>query len=77
MAAVAISLNTSTAHGLGILMAPADPHRQRDERGATATEYALLVTLIAIVILAAVFFFGREVLDLFDTSEIESVYPSD
>ena len=32
--------------------------KQRDERGATATEYALLVALIAIVIVVAVTAFG-------------------
>jgi len=32
--------------------------RARDERGATATEYGLLVGFIAIIIVAGVSFFG-------------------
>lgn len=35
------------------------------ERGATATEYALLVALIAIVIAVAVGFFGSQLSDFF------------
>lgn len=38
---------------------------QRD-RGAVATEYALLAALIAVVIVVAVVFFGGTVLSLFD-----------
>lgn len=38
---------------------------QRDERGATAVEYALMVGLIAIVIVAGVSTFGFAVSDLF------------
>jgi Flp pilus assembly pilin Flp len=37
----------------------------RDEQGATATEYALLVGLIAMAIFAAVGTFGVAVADLF------------
>ena len=33
--------------------------QQRDERGATAVEYGLMVGLIAIVIIAAVILFGN------------------
>jgi pilus assembly protein Flp/PilA len=33
--------------------------RRRDERGATATEYGLLVGFIAIIIVAGVGFFGE------------------
>jgi len=36
-----------------------------EERGATATEYALLVTLIAIVIATGVMFFGTNLDNLF------------
>ncbi len=39
--------------------------RQRDERGATAVEYGLMVGLIAIVIVAGVSTFGLAVSDLF------------
>ena len=35
-----------------------DLRRERDERGATATEYGLLVGFIAIVIVAGVGLFG-------------------
>ncbi|TAM88279.1 MAG: Flp family type IVb pilin [Jatrophihabitans sp.] len=38
---------------------------ERKDRGATATEYALLVALIALVIFAAVWFFGSELSDFF------------
>ena len=39
--------------------------RLRDERGATAVEYGLMVALIAIVIISAVATFGLAVSDLF------------
>lgn len=39
--------------------------QQRDERGATAVEYGLLVAMIAIVIIGAVTYFGLAVSDLF------------
>lgn len=38
---------------------------QRDERGATAVEYGLMVAMIAIVIIGAVTVFGLAVSDLF------------
>lgn len=38
----------------------------RDERGAVATEYALVLVLIATVIIVAVTFFGLTLLGLFD-----------
>lgn len=38
---------------------------ERDERGATAVEYGLLVAFIAIVIVSAVMLFGLAVSDLF------------
>lgn len=44
---------------------PAITHLVRDECGATATEYALLVTLIAMAIITAVTLFGLAVGDLF------------
>lgn len=40
-------------------------HRRRDDQGATAVEYALMVGLIAIVIVGAVAVFGLAVSDLF------------
>ena len=41
---------------------------QRDERGASATEYGLLITGIAAFIVLAVFVFGGGVLSLFVTT---------
>lgn len=38
---------------------------EKKDRGATATEYALLVALIALVIVAAVTFFGNALSDFF------------
>ena len=46
----------SVRHGL---------RRLRDEGGATAVEYALMVTLIAVVIIAAVVLFGSTLSALF------------
>ena len=39
--------------------------RRRDERGATAVEYGLMVALIAIVIIGGVATFGLAVSDLY------------
>lgn len=44
------------------------PHRPREWRGATAVEYALLSSLIAAVIVAAVLLFGGSVTDLFSNT---------
>ena len=41
--------------------------RATDENGATAVEYALMVALIAVVIIAAVTFIGTSASDKFDT----------
>jgi len=38
---------------------------ERDERGATAVEYGLMVAMIAIVIIGGVTLFGLRVSDLF------------
>jgi Flp pilus assembly pilin Flp len=38
---------------------------RRSERGATAVEYALMVSLIALVIVGAVTVFGQNVIQLF------------
>jgi len=42
-----------------------------DEEGATAVEYALMVALIAVVIIAAVTFLGDEVSEKFSTIGVE------
>jgi pilus assembly protein Flp/PilA len=39
---------------------------RRDERGATAVEYGLMVALIAVVIIAAVTLLGQNLSDIFD-----------
>ncbi len=39
----------------------------RDERGATAVEYGLMVALIAAVIIAAVILIGNNVSSVFDS----------
>ena len=46
-------------------MITGDVPRDRDERGATAVEYGLMVGLIAIVIIGGVSAFGLAVSDLF------------
>ena len=38
---------------------------RRDERGATAVEYGLMVALIAVAIIAAVFLLGNKLTALF------------
>ncbi|HZJ06945.1 MAG TPA: Flp family type IVb pilin [Nocardioidaceae bacterium] len=40
---------------------------RRSERGATAVEYGLLVSLIAVTIIGAVFLLGGTLRDLFTT----------
>ena len=42
-------------------------HRAREEKGATAVEYGLLVGLIAVVIIAAVTLLGTQLQGLFTT----------
>lgn len=44
------------------------PQRARQWRGATAVEYALLISMIAAVIVAAVLLFGGSVTDLFSNT---------
>ncbi len=43
-----------------------DAKTKRDERGATAVEYGLMVALIAIVIIAAVTLLGNKISSLFN-----------
>jgi pilus assembly protein Flp/PilA len=38
----------------------------REDRGATAVEYGLLVALVAAVIVAAVVLFGHKIVDIFN-----------
>jgi len=47
-------------------------HRRRDERGTSAVEYAILVSLIAAVIAGSVGLLGDIVLQLFDDEALIS-----
>lgn len=45
------------------------PRRPRDDqRGASAAEYALLLSLLAVALIAAFLFFGQAVFELFGRS---------
>ena len=48
------------------LVAFAQDRLKRDEKGATAVEYGLMVGLIAVVIIAGVTLLGTELKDLFN-----------
>src|SRR3954465_12610069 len=48
------------------LIAVAPDPRERDEKGATAVEYGLMVGLIAVVIIAAVTVLGKQLNGLFE-----------
>jgi pilus assembly protein Flp/PilA len=47
------------------LVSVAKDRLQREEKGATAVEYGLMVGLIAVVIIAAVVLLGEQLRDLF------------
>ena len=47
------------------LVAFAQDRLKKDEKGATAVEYGLMVGLIAVVIIAAVVLLGEQLRDLF------------
>ena len=49
------------------LVAFAQDRLKKDEKGATAVEYGLMVGLIAVVIIAAVTLLGGELKSLFET----------
>ncbi|WP_109507711.1 Flp family type IVb pilin [Nocardioides speluncae] len=50
---------------------------RRSERGATATEYSLLVAFIALVIVAGVFAFGTDLGTLFeDMGAVVGLWPT-
>jgi pilus assembly protein Flp/PilA len=49
------------------LVAFAEDRLKREEKGATAVEYGLMVGLIAVVIIAAVVLLGNHLSDLFNT----------
>jgi len=48
------------------LLAFASDRLKREEKGATAVEYGLMVGLIAVVIIAAVTLLGEQLRDLFN-----------
>ena len=50
---------------LATLVAFAQDRLKRDEKGATAVEYGLMVGLIAVVIIAAVMLLGTQLNELF------------
>ena len=43
-------------------------NRQRDERGATAVEYGLLIALIALVIMSTVLLAGGKIVALYQSA---------
>ena len=49
------------------LVSVAQDRVRREEKGATAVEYGLMVGLIAVVIIGAVVFLGEELNGLFET----------
>ena len=55
------------AHVLAFLTTFADRVDKRDERGATAVEYGLLVGLIAVVIIVAITALGGQLSTLFQS----------
>ncbi len=57
------------------LVAFAQDRLKRDEKGATAVEYGLMVGLIAVVIIGAVSLLGEQLLGLFEgvTNELGGV----
>lgn len=57
----------SLTHALAFTSAMLLQHKEsREEKGATAVEYGLLVALIAAVIIAAVALLGDNILDAFN-----------
>jgi len=53
------------------LVSIAQDRVRREEKGATAVEYGLMVGLIAVVIIGAVVFLGEELQSLFDEIGVE------
>lgn len=46
-------------------LARSRPGTRRGDRGATAVEYALMVSMIAVVIIASITLFGKNLIELF------------
>ena len=54
--------------GAAAMTPPEPPTRPRDERGASAVEYALIAVLVAVVVIASVTLFGTRTSALFSSS---------
>ena len=62
-----LNLVTNPLATLITLYSFAEERLKREEKGATAVEYGLMVGLIAVVIIGAVVFLGEELNGLFET----------
>ena len=62
-----LNLVTNPLAAVAILYSFAEERLKREEKGATAVEYGLMVGLIAVVIIAAVALLGTKLDGLFDT----------
>ncbi len=62
-----LNLLTNPLATVVTLYALAEDRLEREEKGATAVEYGLMVGLIAVVIIAAVVLLGKNLDGLFDT----------
>jgi pilus assembly protein Flp/PilA len=62
-----LNLVTNPLATVAILYSFAEERLKREEKGATAVEYGLMVGLIAVVIIAAVALLGTKLDGLFDT----------
>ncbi len=62
-----LNLVTNPLATLVTLYSFAEERLKREEKGATAVEYGLMVGLIAVVIIAAVVLLGKNLDALFDT----------
>ena len=62
-----LNLLTNPLATIVTLYSFAEERLKREERGATAVEYGLMVGLIAVVIIAAVVLLGKNLDALFDT----------
>ncbi len=62
-----LNLVTNPLAAIATLYSFAQERLEREEKGATAVEYGLMVGLIAVVIIAAVVLLGENLDKLFDT----------
>ncbi len=62
-----LNLVTNPLATIATLYSFAEERLKREEKGATAVEYGLMVGLIAVVIIAAVVLLGKNLDTLFDT----------